>query len=81
MWLKKLASVLAIMFCFVIIQTIRVGMDLRMVEIFADDKGQLHRVYSTEPVAGEAPRLLGEEIFYKGEKIFDNYRENDGQRD
>ena len=58
------------------IQTIRVGQDLRMVVRFVDKDG-LHLQYFTEPRAGEGPKLLGEEIFKNGEKVFDNYREND----
>lgn len=59
-----------------IIKTIRVGQDLRMVIIFYDKDG-IHMQYFTEPRAGEAPKLLGEEIFKRGEKVFDNYTEND----
>jgi hypothetical protein len=58
------------------IRTIRIGMDLRMLHIYTDEKG-LHHVYYTEPGNGKSPVLLGEEIFYKGEKLFDTFREND----
>jgi len=58
------------------IRTIRVGMDLRMVVIVTDNEGT-HFQYFTEPRAGEAPKLKGEEIFKDGQKVFDNYREND----
>ena len=57
-------------------QTIRIGQDLRMVTIYADKDG-LHFQYFTEPRAGEGSKFLGEEIFKKGEKVFDSYREND----
>ncbi len=58
------------------IQTVRVGMELRMLHIYTSEKG-LHHVYFTEPGSGKSPIFLGEEIFKKGEKIFDNYKEND----
>jgi hypothetical protein len=57
-------------------KSIRIGQELRMVAIFADRDG-LHFQYFTEPRAGEGPKLLGEEIFKNGEKIFDSYKEND----
>ena len=57
-------------------KTIRIGQDLRMVATFVDKDG-LHFQYFTEPRAGEGPKFLGEEIFKKGEKTFDSYREND----
>ncbi len=60
----------------VITHTFRVGMELRMVQIYADEQG-LHHVYFTEPNSGKAPILLGEEIFKNGQKVFDNYKEND----
>lgn len=59
-----------------LIQTIRIGQNLRMVVRFVDKDG-LHLQYFIEPRAGEGPKLLGEEIFKNGEKVFDNYREND----
>jgi len=58
------------------IRTVRIGMDLRMLHIYADEKG-LHYVYYTEPGNGKAPVLLGEEIFYTGEKVLDTFKEND----
>lgn len=58
------------------IRTIRIGQDLRMVTMYADKDG-LHFQYFTEPRAGEGPRLLGEEIFKNGVKIFDSFKEND----
>lgn len=58
------------------IMTISVGQNLRMVMTWTDREGH-HMQYFTEPRAGEAPKILGEEIFRNGEKIFDNYREND----
>ncbi len=74
--MKKL-TLLIMFLCFIVmIQTIRVGQELRMVQIYADEKG-LHHVYFTEPGSGKSPILLGEEIFKNGQKIFDNYREND----
>lgn len=57
-------------------KSILIGQNLRMVAIFADKDG-VHFQYFTEPRAGEGPKLLGEEIFKNGAKVFDNYREND----
>ena len=58
------------------IKTVRIGMDLRMLHVYSDEKG-LHHVYYTEPGNGKAPVLLGEEIFYRGEKVLDTFKEND----
>jgi hypothetical protein len=58
------------------IRTVRIGQDLRMVVIFTDEKG-VHWQYYTER---DPHLILGEEIFMLGEKIFDNYTENDGLR-
>ncbi len=74
------ASILAVViFAFLAqIRTVRVGMDLRMVETYIDQKG-VHHVYYTEPGNGKEAVFLGEEIFKDGQKVFDNYKENDGQ--
>ncbi len=58
------------------VKTIRVGQELRMVVIFSDREGT-HFQYFTEPGSGQGPKILGEEIFKNGEKIFDSYTEND----
>ncbi len=58
------------------IKTIRVGQELRMILIFSD-LGGTHFQYFTEPGAGKTPKILGEEIFKNGEKVFDSYSEND----
>ncbi len=60
----------------VIIRSVRVGQNLRVVMIFVDSEG-LHHQYYTEAGNGETYKLLGEEIFRKGEKVFDSFREND----
>lgn len=73
--MKKFLLIALILFA-VTIHTIRVGMELRMVQIYADEQG-LHHVYFTEPGSGKSPILLGEEIFKNGQKIFDSYKEND----
>jgi len=59
-----------------IVQSVRVNQRLRMVIISTDQQGT-HFKYFTEPGNGEASKFLGEEIFKDGEKVFDNYKEND----
>jgi hypothetical protein len=53
-----------------------VGQNLREVQTYNDDKG-LHHIYFTIARAGETSKCLGEEIFKNGQKVFDNYKEND----
>lgn len=72
--MKTLRS--ALIALLIMVSTILVGQNLRMVQTFVDQEG-LHMMYFTEPRAGETPRFLGEEIFRHGEKVFDNYKEND----
>ncbi len=58
--MKKFMIVIIILSFFtVIIQTVRIGTALRMIQIYADEQG-LHHVYFTEPGAGKSPVLLGE---------------------
>jgi len=61
---------------FLFVTTIMVGQNLREVYTYNDYQG-LHHVYFTVARAGETPICLGEEIFKNGEKVFDNYKEND----
>ena len=75
--MKRLILVMTILICLIVtIRTIRVGLELRMLHIYHDEQG-LHHLYFIEPRAGEAPTLLGEEIFKDGQKVFDSYKEND----
>lgn len=59
-----------------LVTTIMVGQNLREVQTYNDDKG-LHHIYFTIARAGETSKCLGEEIFKNGQKVFDNYKEND----
>ena len=76
MWRVSIFMV-AILAVFMQVRTVRVGMDLRMVETYSDEKG-IHHVYFTEPGNGREAVFLGEEIFKDGQKVLDTYRENDG---
>jgi len=52
--------------------------DRRKVFVFSDSGGKLHRVYFDDSEENRWKGIcLGEEIFEKGRKTFDNYQEND----
>jgi len=74
--MKKLILLFLLFTTFVTMRTILMDQNLRSLQIYSDEQG-LHHVYFTEPRAGETLVCLGEEIFRNGEKIFDNYKEND----
>ncbi len=57
-------------------KTALIGMNLRTIIIFVDQEGT-HFQYFTQSGSGQTSKILGEEIFKNGEKVFDSYREND----
>lgn len=73
--MKKITLILFYLLALVMIRTIMIGQNLRMVHIYADEQG-LHHVYFTEPRAGDEPKFLGERIYKDGQIVLDTYKGN-----